>query len=114
MGSKLGLILSLPFMFLGFLMGIDIIFLQLSYTSLDSISTTVSYRISKAGLIDEELKTYVKNQINAEVLPANDKTSYIQGSTFEYYLIKEYKPIALQTDPIVLKIKRYAVISFYN
>lgn len=114
MGSKIGLILCLPFMFIAFLFGIDLIFIQLTYTSLDSISTTVSYRISKTGTVDEELKSFVKREVNGTIEPAGPLEVYIQGETYSYYLIKEYKPIALQSNTLKLKLKRYAVISFYN
>ena len=52
MGSKFGLILSLPLIFLCFLYGVDFVMIQLTYTSLDAFSTTINYKISKTGEIN--------------------------------------------------------------
>ena len=114
MASKFGLILSLPLIFLCFLFGVDFVMIQLTYTSLDAFSTTVNYKISKTGEINDELKAYVLSEINATIIPANADSSYSEGSTLSYYLIKEYSPIAYQRDPLEIKIKRYAVINIYN
>ena len=45
MRSKIGFILTLPIVFLILLFGIDLIHIQLTYISLDSISTFVSENI---------------------------------------------------------------------
>ena len=58
MASKLGTILSLFFIFIAFLFGVDFVMIQLTYTSLDSLSSTVSYRISKTGEINDSLKSF--------------------------------------------------------
>ena len=52
--------------------------------------------------------------MNARLIAVNADTSYSEGSTLAYYLIKEYSPIAYQSDPLEIKIKRYAVINIYN
>lgn len=114
MGSKFGLILSLPLIFLCFLYGVDFVMIQLTYTSLDAFSTTINYRISKTGEINDALKEYAASEINATLIAVNADTSYSEGSTLAYYLIKEYSPIAYQSDPLEIKIKRYAVINIYN
>lgn len=114
MGSKIGLILSLPFIFIAFLFGIDFLSIQLTYTSLDSISTTVSFKIAKAGKITESIENYVKEEINASIEAVYQNHSYQKGSTYEYYLIKEYQPLIMNQEPLKLQIKRYAVIEMYN
>ena len=114
MAFKFGLILSLPFIFICFLFGVDFVMIQLTYTSLDAFSTTINYKISKTGEINDALKAYVKNVIDATIEPINADSSYSEGSTLGYYLIKEYSPIAYSREPLELKIKRYAVINIYN
>lgn len=114
MGSKFGLILSLGFIFLAFLFASDLINIQLLYTRLDAFSQIASYQISKNGEITSQLMEYTKSEINAEIKAANVVSSYTEGSIFEYYLIKEYKPIAFKLDPMSLKITRYAVINLYK
>lgn len=87
MGSKVGLILSISFMFVVFLFGADLIAIQVIYGSMDSITTLVSYNISKNGTITPSLKEYVKNKIGADLYCLDDEgTIYENGASFEYYL----------------------------
>ena len=114
MASKIGVMLSLIFFFYAFLFASDFVMIQLTYTSLDALSTTISYRISKTGEINDDLKKFVKEEINADIKPVGASTSYEEGSMLGYYLIKEYKPIAYDSEPLELKIRRYAVINIYR
>lgn len=114
MASKIGVMLSLLFFFYAFLFASDFVMIQLTYTSLDALSTTVSYRISKCGEINDELAQFVKEEINGDIKPVGASSSYEEGSMLGYYLIKEYKPIAYDSEPLTIKIKRYAVINMYR
>lgn len=114
MASKIGVMLSLLFFFYAFLFASDFVMIQLTYTSLDALSTTVSYRISKSGEINDELAQFVKEEINGDIKPVGASSSYEEGSMLGYYLIKEYKPIAYDSEPLTIKIKRYAVINMYR
>ena len=114
MASKIGVMLSLIFFFYAFLFASDFVMIQLTYTSLDALSTTVSYRISKSGEINDELAQFVKEEINGDIKPVGASSSYEEGSMLGYYLIKEYKPIAYDSEPLIIKIKRYAVINMYR
>lgn len=114
MASKIGVMLSLIFFFYAFLFASDFVMIQLTYTSLDALSTTISYRISKTGEINDDLKKFVKEEINADIKPVGVSASYEEGSMLGYYLIKEYKPIAYDSEPLELKIRRYAVINIYR
>ena len=114
MASKIGVMFSLIFFFYAFLFASDFVMIQLTYTSLDALSTTISYRISKTGEINDDLKKFVKEEINADIKPVGASASYEEGSMLGYYLIKEYKPIAYDSEPLELKIRRYAVINIYR
>ena len=114
MASKIGVMLSLIFFFYAFLFASDFVMIQLTYTSLDALSTTASYRISKSGEINDELAQFVKEEINGDIKPVGASSSYEEGSMLGYYLIKEYKPIAYDSEPLTIKIKRYAVINMYR
>ncbi len=113
MGNKLALILSLGIIFYCFLFGVDLTMVQVSYTNLDSISTLVSYRISKEGKISDSLIEYC-NEKNITIEGIDNETAYQKGDTYEYYLKKNYRPFILKNEDIEISIKRYAVISFYN
>lgn len=114
MGSKIGLILSVFFLFIVFLFGADLICIQLNYASMDSMTTLISYNISKKGTITDSLKTYVKNNIGADLYSASSEDKIYQtGDSFEYYLKKNYEPLVI-SESMELTIKRYAVIKIYN
>ena len=114
MASKIGVMLSLIFFFYAFLFAADFIMIQLTYTSLDALSTSVSYKISKSGEINEELVDFVKSEIDGDIKPVNALTSYEEGSLLGYYLIKEYRPISFESKPLTISIKRYAVVNIYK
>ena len=112
MRSKIGFILTLPIVFLILLFGIDLIHIQLTYISLDSISTFVSENISKNGTISSELKQYVKEKVDAELYTVEDEIIE-DGQLFEFYLKKEIYPLTLNKKQDLI-IKRFAVIKYYN
>lgn len=114
MASKLGTMLSLLFIFIAFLFGVDFVMIQLNYTNLDALSLSVSYKISKTGEINESLKQYVLDSANARIEPVSIDHSYQEGDVLGYYLIKDYKLIAFESDPIEIKVKRYTVINIYG
>ena len=114
MASKLGTMLSMILIYIAFLFGADFVSIQLTYSCMDSLATSVSFKISKSGIIDDDVKKYVKDSINAEIEPVGLNYSYEEGSTLGYYLIKEYKFISYEREPLELRIKRYAVINLYK
>ncbi len=113
MGNKLALILSLGIIFYCFLFGVDLTMVQVSYTNLDSISTLVSYKISKEGKITDSLIEYCLDK-NIIIEGVDNESAYQKGEIYEYYLKKDYKPVILDSKTIEISIKRYAVISIYN
>lgn len=114
MGSKLGLILSIGIIFFAFLFGADLIMIQLNYTDLDSLSTFVSYKISK----DQEISSYLEESLkekNITILDLSEKEKpYLEGDTISYSLSKKYTPLILGRNEFDITITRYAVISIYN
>ena len=114
MGSKIGLILSLVFMHLIMLFGIDLICIQYVYTSLDSFSTSITFNISRNGYISEDLKNYVYEEYKANLYSLDEEgTQYQYGDTLNYCLEKEYEPLILP-ETYLIKIKRFAIIKIYN
>lgn len=114
MASKLGTMLSMIIIYIALLFGVDFVSIQLTYTCMDSLSTSVSFKISKSGEINDEVRQFVMDSINGEIEPVGLSYSYEEGSTLGYYLIKRYKFISHESDPLELRIKRYAVINLYK
>lgn len=115
MGSKIGLILSLPFIFLAFLFGVDLVIIQVQYSLLDSLTSYASYNIAKDGTISDSLKEFIKNNYAANIYCVNIDTDsvYTTGQTFEYCLEKDYEPIVLSST-YTIKITRCAIINYYG
>jgi len=113
-GSKLGLILSIGIIFFAFIFGADLIMIQLNYTNLDSVSTYVSYKISK----DQEISDYLEETLKEKNIYIKNITSkeepYLEGDTVSYSLTKKYTPLILGRKEFDITITRYAIISIYN
>ena len=58
MASKLGTMLSMILIYIAFLFGVDFVSIQLTYSCMDSLATSVSFKISKSGIIDDDVKKY--------------------------------------------------------
>lgn len=114
MASKLGLILSMMIIFVAFLFGADLVMLQVQYSDLDSMSTLISYKISKEAQISDSLLTFCEER-NVIIEADNDKEiGFEKGDVFKYVLKKEYKPLVLSNEPFEVSITRYTVISILN
>ena len=113
MGHKISIILSLTIIFLVFLIGVDLINILLTYTSLESVTNYVSHNISKNLTLTDSLKEYVYEQIGANLYTYETNSSFTNGYAYEYYLSKDYKVITTGT-LMTIEIKRYAVINYYG
>jgi len=113
MSSKLGLILSMIFVSLFFLLGIDLISIQFIYSDLDSKGITIGYRISKEGRVDSSFISSLSKMYNVTI--ENISPSSVKfGDVVEYVLYQEYKPIIVSNDVMKLRVKRSAVIGYYG
>lgn len=114
MGSKLGLILSLSFIFFAFLFGTDLVLIEINYAELDSLSTIINYRISKTGKIPEDVLS-LQEEKNFVISPLDTVTSgYETGDKFGYILTREYIPFVMGNETLQIKITRYTIIGVYN
>lgn len=114
MGSKLAVILSIGIIFFAFLFGADLVMLQLNYTELDSLSTVISYRISKDATISDTLLAYCEEK-NVVIESLNDQeTGFQKGDVFTYSLSREYFPLVMSSEGFEVKITRSTVISILN
>ena len=120
MSNQLALILSLPFLLGILLFGTDIVLILSIYSSIDAISTTVSYKIATNGVddkgnVDKSIDNYLNTNMGAYLIKGDTtKTVYYEGDLYPYYLIKEYKPFVISASVIKVRIKRYAVLGIYH
>lgn len=114
MGSKLGLILSLGFIFFAFLFGTDLVLIEINYAELDSLSTMINYRIAKTGKIPEDILS-LQEEKNFTISPLETTTTgYETGDRFGYILTREYTPFVLGNETFELRITRYTIVGVYN
>ena len=116
MSNKISLLLSIFFISLIFFCGVDLIMIQAMFSSLDSISETISFKISNNeitsdGDIAPSLKKYLLDNFAIEIKSENkDQFIFKEGDIYAYSLNKEYSPIILSINPINIEVKRYTVI----
>ena len=66
MSSKIGLILSMIFVAMFFVFGIDLICIQFIYSDLDAKSITISYLISQNGGLSSDLINEIEDTLSGE------------------------------------------------
>lgn len=111
MAYKLGMILSLVFVFQIFVLGGDIISIQFLYADIDSVSMTAGYMIAKEGSITNATQ-FVNSQNMLLECDSTEHPSF--GETWIYYVSKEYDPLIIKKEPMIIKVKRSAIIGYYN
>ncbi len=113
MSSKLGLLLSMIFVTLFFAFGLDLIAIQTIYSDLDAKSVAISYKISKYGTVNEEVKNYIEVTYGVN-FRCIDNCSPLFGDTVTYIISKDYKPIIIKNEAMTISVKRNAVIGYLN
>ena len=112
MSSKIALILSLIYFIFFFLLGIDVMSIQLFYSRLDSKSIGISYDISSTGKSDNAYITSLEEKYHVTIKNVSNEHPEF-GEMVEYILEKDYQPIILSTSILEIKIKRIAVVGYY-
>lgn len=113
MSSKLGLVLSMLFVSIFFAFGIDLIAVQVIYSDLDAKSVAISYKISKYGTVNEEVKNNIE-QTYGVTFRCVENCSPLFGDTVTYVISKDYKPVIIKNELMTISIKRNAVIGYLN
>lgn len=113
MSSKIGLILSMVFVSLFLMLGVDLISIQYLYSSLDSISISISYSFSKTKEIKPDYVTYLNDKYHIEI---TDISNYepIYGERVEYKINRKYQPLIVSQDEMILSISRVAIVGYYD
>lgn len=113
MGSKLGLILSFLFVINVFLLGSDLINLQIIHANLDAVAMTAGHLIVEQGGITAEISAFVEERANASIFCTNNCTPRF-GDTYIYNVTTTFETIMMSQDPMVITITRSVIIGYYN
>lgn len=111
MAYKLGFILSLIFIVPLFIIGADMISIQIVYTNMDAVSVTAGQAISKYGEITNDVILLVENQAHAHIEALTSEAPSF-GSLYEYRIYTEYNPYIISTEPMEISIVRSVVIGY--
>lgn len=112
MGSKIGFILSLVFVFQTFLFGGDILSIQIIRSDLDSLSQLIAQKISKSGKLDDDIKAIASSN-KAEVKCINNCFPQF-GDRLTFTLTRSYYPLIISSEEMMVSITRSVLIGYYN
>lgn len=112
MSSKIGLLLSLVFFALFFVLSVDVMCIQYFYSDLDSKSVMIGYELSNLGEIKQEDIDAIEQRYHVIIsYVSNFNPSF--GDMIEYTLLKEYQPLIVSNDIMELKIERTTICGYY-
>ena len=113
MSYKIGLLLSMIFVALFFLLGADLISLQSAYSMLDAKANNISYIISRNGVIDTDFMYYIETTFNVDfVCDINLAPEF--GEKIYYEIRTIYSPLVISKEEMTLSVKRMTIIGFYG
>ena len=113
MSSKLGLILSMLFVALFFLFGVDLICVQFVFSDLDAKSISISYLISQHGGLDINLINEIEETYKVDFkCLSNCNPSF--GDIIEYQISKDYSPLIISNETMHITVYRSTAIGFYG
>lgn len=113
MSSKIGLILSMFFVVIFFVLGMDLIMVQTAYSDLDAKSTTISYLIANEGYIDDSFINNINDKYKVNLI-YKGPVSPMFGEDVIFCLQKTIKPLILSNKPMTLQIERSTIIGYYG
>jgi hypothetical protein len=112
-GSSIGLILSFLFVINVFLLGSDLICLQIVHANLDAVAMTAGHLIVEQGGITPEIVAFVDERANATIFCVNNCTPRF-GDTYIYDVTTTFETIIMSQEPMVITVTRSVVIGYYN
>ena len=112
MSSKIGLLISMAFFALFFLLSVDVIMIQYHFSDLDSQSVIIGYEISQLESLNEANITSIeeKHRVNIENI-SNRSPEF--GEVVFYTITRDYQPLIVSNETMVIKVQRSVVIGYY-
>ena len=96
-----------------FAFGLDLISIQFIYNDLDAKSIAISYKISEYGTIDDTLKNYIESTFDVD-FKCKSNCSPMFGDVVTYVISKDFDPIIIKDQTMVVSVERTAVIGYMN
>ena len=113
MSYKLGFLLSVGFVLMFFMLGVDLFSIQYAYGDLDAKSISISYRISQHGSLDEEFIANIENAYNVD-FECLSNCAPMFGDIVEYKLSSSIKTLVIANHQLTISLSRSTIIGFYS
>lgn len=105
--------MSLLFAIQILILGSDIFSVQLVHSELDALALTVGHSISQSGRLSQELYDYVASYTSTElVCLLNCQPRF--GDTVTFIVQRQYDPLILSDQTLLIRVKRSTVVGYYN
>lgn len=112
MSSKIGLLLSLVFFALFFVLSIDVMCIQYCFSDLDSKSVMIGHELSMLEEIKNEDIHELEDKYHV-VISNVSNTHPLFGDMIEYTLLKEYQPLIVSNEVMEIKVNRTTISGYY-
>jgi hypothetical protein len=96
-----------------FLLGSDLVNVQIIYANLDAVAMTAGQLIVESGGITPEISNFVNEHADATIICTNNCTPRF-GDTYIYDVTTSYEPIIMSAEPLDITITRSVVIGYYH
>lgn len=113
MSSKIGTILSIVFVTIFFIFGLDMISIQFIYSELDAKASSISYYISKTGYLDEDVIKELSRTYQVAFTCLNN-CSPAFGDVVDFLIQVKHRPIIISQYEMTLSVRRTTVIGYYG
>ena len=113
MSYKFGLLLSMIYVVLFSMFGLDLIVLQYGYGNLDAASIAISYQISQRGSVDDTFKQSIESRYNVTFECLSNCTP-IFGDIVEYKISKTVNTLIIHGKQTTISLYRSAVVGYYD
>ncbi|MCI1244438.1 MAG: hypothetical protein LKG11_00550 [Bacilli bacterium] len=110
MSSKLGFLLSLLFLVPVLAYMGDLYSLQLIHADLDAVALQAGYQISRSNGLTSAIEDYVKESSGASIKALSSEAYF--GAEYKFVVYKDYAPLIIQSQTMVVSVTREAILGY--
>lgn len=90
----------------------DLAFVQAIHGELDAVALSAGYQISMNGKLTAEIKEFVLKEAGAEISVEEPYEGRL-GESLNFVVSKTYQSLIISSEPLVISVRRSAVIGYY-
>jgi hypothetical protein len=110
MGSKLGFLLSLMFLVQVLAYAGDMYSLQVIHADLDAVALQAGYQISRSNGLTPEIEAFVYDSAKAKIKSLSSEAYF--GAEYRFIVYKDYSPMIVSSQPMVVSVTREAILGY--